>query len=95
MKTGTITGKEILRALSGFEDGLDAQEGTQPAIIANRNFDPSQIEEAYGCYLNDSWVETIKKKIEDGFIAVRIQTEWDGTRHNTMIYLVKLKEIKS
>lgn len=95
MKTGTITGKEILRALSGFEDGLGAQEGTQPAIIANRNFDPSQIEDAYGCYLNDSWAETIGEKLRAGFMAVRIQTEWDGTRHHTMIYLVKLKEIKS
>ncbi|MDX9892885.1 MAG: hypothetical protein RB292_00535 [Patescibacteria group bacterium] len=85
-----IVGHKILKALEGFEAGLGDDASIQPAILANRNFDPSRVVAAWGGYLNDAWTDKIQAKIQEGFTVVRIQTEWTGKAHRTMIYLVKL-----
>lgn len=86
-----ITGLNVLTAIADFDASL-LDPNTAPVVLAHRNFDPMDVVEAYSCYLNYSWAETIKAKIQEGFVAVHIQTEWNGSSHASMIYLVKFKK---
>jgi hypothetical protein len=90
MSSNSIVADEVLAAVRNFQNNLDAPS-IQPAILANRNFDPQNVSEAWSGCLNDSWAPRIKAKTEEGFEVVRIQTEWQINGHCTMIYMVKMK----
>ena len=88
----SITGKEVLDAVKAAEQGM-GDATIQPGIIANRNIAIEDAEELWSGHYNDSWSETINKKLTDGFIVFRIQTEWlEGYGHQTMIYMAKMKK---
>jgi len=86
-----ITGEQVLAAVAAAENGME--ESIQPTIIANFNVDHSQVAEYWAGLYNDSWADTINQKLAEGFIAIRIQTEWQGagSGHVTKIYMVKMK----
>lgn len=86
----SIISDEVLAALRNFEAGMDSPS-IQPCVLANRDFDLFDVVDVWSGYLNDSWAPKIKEKLEAGFLAVRIQTEWAGDGHITQIYMVKLK----
>ena len=87
-----VTGKEILSAVEGLEEKMDNVDGSrQVSMIANRNISLEDISETWrGCF---DWSEEIKKKLDDSFVIMRIQTEYqgDGSGHVTYVYMVKLK----
>lgn len=60
-------------------------------ILANFNLDLTQVAEFWAGHLNDSWAPQIKAKLDEGFIAFRVQTEFGINGHSTMIYMAKMK----
>jgi hypothetical protein len=60
-------------------------------IIASCNLDVTQVAEFWASYFGPSWEESINAKLNEGFIAFRIQTEFGLGGHETKIYMAKMK----
>lgn len=86
-----ITSEQVLAAVAAAEEGMS--ESIQPTFIANFNIDHSQVAEYWAGHYNVHWANQINQKLAKGFIAFRIQTEWqgEGSGHATMIYMAKMK----
>lgn len=81
--------QKLLRRLNNGDEEVAAQ--LQPTIIANHNIDPTEVESWWSGYCNDAWAPQIDEKIQQGYIAIRVQTEFGINGHSTMIYMVKMK----
>ena len=88
----TVTAKDVFEALAKVEQEMGDPK-IQPAVIIHRNVPAEDVEELWAGHFNEHWTEKINKKLAEGFVIFRIHTEWvEGSGHQTMIYLVKLKK---
>lgn len=87
----SATAAEVIRDLLQQASDREADTGQLIAIIANLNIDTTQVEEWAAYCFNDSWMPTINGKLKEGFVTVRVQTEFQLNGHCAMIYMAKMK----
>lgn len=85
---GKTPEKAIRNALTGI---LENRDGFL-TILYNRNLDFEKVELFWEGHLNNAWLGRVNRRIEEGFIVFRIQTEFQLNGHETHIYMAKLKE---
>lgn len=74
-----------------IKNAIELGESPKLDIWASRDVDITQIAELTSCYVNDSWASKIKKLLANGWVLLRIQTEFDVNGHNVKAYFAKMK----
>lgn len=87
MCNSSISNEALKKALSGDLENPDQLL----TIIANQDLNLARVAKFWCGYFGPDWEGTIQAKIDEGFVAFRIQTEFHMSGHSTMIYMAQMK----